>query len=269
MACDFGILTLFNERGETRSETRQHQDRVAGLGGILQEAIQIAIGGGLVNQLTPPDRPISRLFGAKHDLWYSCARVPKGACAAECRIFVECYRQGWNPFPEISLMFSRLLLLFALVPLLELWLLTELAERTSWLTTIAVVLSTGVIGISLVRWQGITTWKEIQRQLASGQSPTRTIVSGVLILVAGALLLTPGLLTDTAGFLLLIPVVRRTAVTFLQKTFASSVSTKFRSSVWVSSASFGSDFRKDSPIHESERPHVEVIEPNYPRIDTQ
>jgi UPF0716 protein FxsA len=166
-------------------------------------------------------------------------------------------------------MFSRLLLLFALVPLLELWLLTELAERTSWLTTIAVVLSTGVIGISLVRWQGINTWKEIQRQLASGQSPTRSIVSGVLILVAGALLLTPGLLTDTAGFMLLIPAVRHTAASFLQRHFSAGLTTRFRGSVWVSSASFDSDFRNASPINESERPHVEVIEPNPSRLDTQ
>jgi len=66
---------------------------------------------------------------------------------------------------------SRLFLLLALVPLAEIWLLMELAEKTSWLTTIAVVLSTGVIGISLVRWQGIKTIQEIQRSAGRKSGP--------------------------------------------------------------------------------------------------
>ncbi len=164
-------------------------------------------------------------------------------------------------------MLSRLILLLALVPLAELWLLMELAQHTSWLTTIAVVLSTGVVGIGLVRWQGINTWKAIQRQLASGQSPSKAIVSGVLILVSGALLLAPGLLTDTVGFLLLIPPVRDAVAIYLQNRCVTGASTKFHSSIWVNSASY--DFRspEDRPSNGSERPHVRVVEPDPPRID--
>ncbi|MDA1231884.1 MAG: FxsA family protein [Planctomycetota bacterium] len=164
-------------------------------------------------------------------------------------------------------MLSRLFLLLALVPLAELWLLMELAQQTSWLTTIVVVLSTGVIGISLVRWQGIKTLKDIQRQLAAGESPSQTIVSAVLILVAGALLLTPGLLTDTVGFLLLIPSFRFATAAYLQRRFMTSISTKFRSSVWVQSGSFGSGFADDAQSNASERPSVRVVEPDPPRIE--
>ncbi|MCA9010037.1 MAG: FxsA family protein [Planctomycetaceae bacterium] len=163
-------------------------------------------------------------------------------------------------------MFSRLFLLFALVPLAELWLLMELAKRTNWLTTIAVVLTTGLVGISLVRWQGINTWREIQRQLASGKSPSRTIVSGVLILIAGALLLTPGLLTDTLGFLLLIPPVRYAAAMYLQSRFVTSVSTKFRSSVWVNSPMADFTMHEDSELDPTQRPSVRVVEPDRPAI---
>lgn len=164
-------------------------------------------------------------------------------------------------------MLSRLFLLLALVPLAEIWLLMELAEKTNWLTTIAVVLSTGVVGISLVRWQGVKTIQDIQRQLAAGQSPSKTIVSGVLILVAGAMLLTPGLLTDTAGFLLLIPAVRYAVAIFLQRRFVSGVSAKFRSSVWVQSGSSGSGFHEETSFEETERPSVRVVEPDVPKID--
>lgn len=163
-------------------------------------------------------------------------------------------------------MFSRLFLLFALVPLAELWLLMELAKRTNWLTTIGVVLTTGLVGISLVRWQGINTWREIQRQLASGKSPSRSIVSGVLILVAGALLLTPGLLTDTLGFLLLIPPVRYAAAMYLQSRFVTSVSTKFRSSVWVNTPAADFAIHEDSELDSTQRPSVRVVEPDRPAI---
>lgn len=162
---------------------------------------------------------------------------------------------------------NRLFLLLALVPLAEIWLLMELADKTSWVTTIAVVLSTGATGIGLVRWQGLKTIQEIQRQLAAGQSPSKSIVSGVLILVAGAMLLTPGLLTDTAGFLLLIPPVRSIVASYLQRRFVSSVSAKFRSSVWVQSSSAGPGFHAETPFTESERPSVRVVEPDPDRIE--
>lgn len=165
-------------------------------------------------------------------------------------------------------MLSRLFLLLAVVPLAEIWLLMLLAEKTSWGTTIVVVLSTGVIGISLVRWQGIKTIQEIQRQLAAGQSPSKTIVSGVLILVSGAMLLTPGLLTDTAGFLLLIPAVRYAVATYLQRRFVNGISARFRSSVWVQSASARSGFDPESGFSDTERPSVRVVEPDVPKIDS-
>jgi len=164
-------------------------------------------------------------------------------------------------------MLGRLVLLLALVPLAELWLLMELAQRTSLLMTIAVVLTTGVVGISLVRWQGINTARTIQRQLASGQSPSRSMVSGVLLLVAGALLLTPGLLTDTVGFLLLVPWIRTAIAIYMEKRFVAGISTKFRSSVWVHSSSSGWRTAEDEPLNESERPHVVVVEPEQRAID--
>ena len=131
-------------------------------------------------------------------------------------------------------MLGRFLLLIVFVPLIELGLLLELTERTSLWTTIAVVLTTGIVGMSLVRWQGIRAWREIQTELASGRSPSRSIISGVMILIAGALLLTPGLLTDTVGFSLLIPPVRSAIAAFIQRHAISSMAAHVRTSFWVS-----------------------------------
>ncbi len=106
-------------------------------------------------------------------------------------------------------MLLRLLLLFTLLPVVELMLLVKLHELTSWPVTIGVVLLTGVVGASLARRQGWQNVRRMQDELAAGRVPTDSILDGILILVAGAMLITPGLLTDTTGFLLLIPPVRR------------------------------------------------------------
>lgn len=162
---------------------------------------------------------------------------------------------------------GRFLLLIVFVPLIELGLLLELTKLTSLWVTIAVVLTTATVGMNLVRWQGINTWKEIQRQLAAGQSPSRSIVSGVLILVAGAMLLAPGLLTDTVGFLLLIPAVRSVITTRLQKRFVTNAAAHFRSSVWVNSATPEPMSQSDDEVNGPSRPYVRVVDPHEPRID--
>ena len=163
--------------------------------------------------------------------------------------------------------FLRFLFLLALVPLAELWLLIELTKRTSLGWTIALVLFTGMLGMSLVRWQGIKALQQIQQQVASGQSPSLAIIAGVLVLVAGAFLLTPGILTDTAGFLLLIPQLRMSIARYAQKRLIGSAVSGIKGSVWVSSFSTG--FPNTASTNQgdvSERPCVQVIDPNQPKL---
>jgi len=104
--------------------------------------------------------------------------------------------------------FFLVLSLLVLVPLLELWLLIQLSQATDWGTTLAVVILTGIVGAALARRQGLTVWHRIQTQLSQGNSPTRELLDGLMILFAGTFLLTPGLLTDGVGLLLLLPPVR-------------------------------------------------------------
>ena len=102
-----------------------------------------------------------------------------------------------------------LLLLLTLLPLMELALLIQLYQVTDLGTTLAVVILTGVVGAALARRQGLETWYRIQRRLSEGKPPTTELMDGLMIFIAGALLITPGMLTDAAGFLLLMPPVRR------------------------------------------------------------
>ncbi len=105
-------------------------------------------------------------------------------------------------------MFLILLLLLTVVPLVELMILIRLYHATDLITTLAVVIVTGIVGAALARRQGWETWRRIQTQLSQGKPPTTELLDGLMIVIAGALLITPGILTDLAGFSLLIPPVR-------------------------------------------------------------
>jgi UPF0716 protein FxsA len=99
-------------------------------------------------------------------------------------------------------------LVFLAVPAVELWVLILLNRRMGLGPTLAILLTTGLLGFWLAKWQGWRTVQRIQRELATGQVPSAAVMDGVLILVAGLLLVTPGFITDVVGFLLLLPPTR-------------------------------------------------------------
>lgn len=116
-----------------------------------------------------------------------------------------------------------LLLLFIVVPLVELFLLIEIGQRIGTLATIALIVGTGALGAALARQQGLSTLARLRAALAEGRPPAEPIVEGALILVAAAVLLTPGVLTDLVGFLCLIPACRRVALRAARRRFERGV----------------------------------------------
>ena len=127
-------------------------------------------------------------------------------------------------------MFFRLLLLFTVVPLIELMLLIEIGRWVGLPATIALVLFTGALGAWLARTQGMQTLARLQQELQAGRMPTDALLDGLMIFIAGAVLLTPGLLTDLFGFALLTPacrgVVRRAVSEGFRKRFTTGGSSK-------------------------------------------
>ncbi len=101
------------------------------------------------------------------------------------------------------------LLLFIIVPLLEMLLLFEVAEQIGGFTTLGLVVLTAVIGVQILKQQGLSTLLRANQRLESGQLPAQEIVEGMLLAGAGALLLTPGFVTDTLGFVFLAGPLRR------------------------------------------------------------
>ncbi|MCL1091900.1 FxsA family protein [Shewanella profunda] len=102
-----------------------------------------------------------------------------------------------------------LFLLFVLIPVVELSVLIRVGEVLGTWTTIGLVLFTAVLGVSLVRSQGISTLMQVQQKLTRGEAPGQEIVEGMMLAMAGVLLVIPGFVTDFIGLLLLTPLTRR------------------------------------------------------------
>ena len=126
-------------------------------------------------------------------------------------------------------MFGRLLLLFIVVPLLDLFFLLWISKFTGLAATIGLVILTGVIGAWLAKQQGTFVKGQIKDRLSQQQMPADLIGDGAMIMFAAGLLLTPGLLTDLLGFSFLIPACR----TQYKKAFAQSFKSNVKFQVFA------------------------------------
>ena len=102
-----------------------------------------------------------------------------------------------------------LLIAFLVVPLAEIYLLIEVGSVVGAVATTGLVVLTAVVGAALMRVQGLATLFRARSAMAKGEVPALELMEGAVILVAGALLLTPGFITDAAGFICLVPTLRR------------------------------------------------------------
>ena len=114
-------------------------------------------------------------------------------------------------------MFFKLFLLFTLIPVIELSLLIEIGSYIGILNTVIIVILTALVGAYMVRMEGMGVMYRIQKNMQEGQFPAEEMISGAMILVAGALLLTPGFFTDIIGFLMVIPLSRNYISAMIKK----------------------------------------------------
>jgi UPF0716 protein FxsA len=97
-----------------------------------------------------------------------------------------------------------LFFLVLLYPLLELWLLVQVGSLIGATAVLALVLGSGLLGVTILRRAG---WLALLRA-RSGNAPAMVLTDGVLLAAAGLLLFLPGLLGDLLGVLLLLPITR-------------------------------------------------------------
>lgn len=125
-------------------------------------------------------------------------------------------------------MFAKLLILFTVVPILELYLLIKLGEEIGAFNTIMIIIVTAVAGAWLSKTQGLAAIQNIRTSINSGRLPAMEIMHGFMILLGGFALLAPGVLTDILGITLLIPFTRKIYMAWILKI----IKTRIRTGRW-------------------------------------
>ncbi len=115
-----------------------------------------------------------------------------------------------RPFPLIAL-------IFFLIPLIEIYFLIQVGGWIGALPTVALVVLTAVVGVALLRQQGLSTFMRFQASVNRGELPAAEMIEGVILMVGGAFLLTPGFFTDALGFICLLPASRQTLARWLMR----------------------------------------------------
>jgi len=95
-----------------------------------------------------------------------------------------------------------------LVPIVELYVMVQVAGVIGALPTVVLVVALSLGGAWLMKVEGLGVLRRMQRQLNAGEMPTTEAVNGVLIVTGGLLMLVPGFVTGAIGLLLLLPPVR-------------------------------------------------------------
>jgi UPF0716 protein FxsA len=108
----------------------------------------------------------------------------------------------------VNRLFRLLLLLFIVVPIVEIYVLIQVGKVIGGWTTILLILLTSALGAYLAKTQGRITWQRMQMELSMGRPPGDSLLDGISVLIGGMLLLTPGFVTDAMGLLLLLPITR-------------------------------------------------------------
>ncbi len=103
------------------------------------------------------------------------------------------------------------------MPIIEIGVFIQVGDLLGLMPTILIVFITAIVGVNLLKKQGLKAWTDIQLSLAQGKIPAVEMASAAQLLFAGALLLTPGFVTDAVGFSLMIPSVREHVAKLLIK----------------------------------------------------
>ena len=101
-----------------------------------------------------------------------------------------------------------LVLLFIVVPIVEIYVIIQVGQAIGALWTIALLVADSILGSLLLRSQGRAAWRRFNDAVATARVPAREVLDGMLVIFGGALLLTPGFVTDIFGLLFLLPPTR-------------------------------------------------------------
>ncbi len=120
-----------------------------------------------------------------------------------------------------------ILLALLLAPFIEIAGFVWLGPYLGVAGTLAFVLISAFIGLSLLRSQGLAALTRLQREVDSGSAPLPAALDGALRIIAALLLIVPGFFSTALGLILLVPPIRAAAVAGAERRIAAG------GSVWI------------------------------------
>ena len=102
----------------------------------------------------------------------------------------------------------------SVVFVLEIWLLLTWGPILGTMGTVLWILASFLLGLVLLRLEGVFKLMQIHRQFLAEELPTREILDLFLILLGAVMLILPGFGTDIFGLCMLIPPLRWVVRTF-------------------------------------------------------
>lgn len=158
-------------------------------------------------------------------------------------------------------MFGLLVLLFTVVPALEIYLLIKIGSQLGGVNTVAIVVITGVVGAALAKSQGLAIINKMQRDLSQGMLPANQIIHGLLVFGGGLLLLTPGFLTDIFGLSMVIPGTRHILVELIKSQIEKGI--KNGNIFFTSNTSFSTDYTVKDHEKDQDEKMADIIEVDF------
>jgi UPF0716 protein FxsA len=101
-----------------------------------------------------------------------------------------------------------LLVLFVVVPAVEIYVLIQVGQAIGALPTVALLIADAVLGTWLFKREGRRAWTALREAIEGRRVPGREVADGALVVLGGAFLITPGFVTDVIGVFCLLPPTR-------------------------------------------------------------
>ena len=133
----------------------------------------------------------------------------------------------------------NLFIIFIFLPIVEIYFFVKIGTEIGAVSTIIFTLITAMLGLFIIKYQGITSFVQARQTMFSNEEPAIEILSNFALMICGLLLLIPGFFTDSFGILLILPIIRKILIKYLIKkagsNFKNSQKSKYKDYIDVDS----------------------------------
>jgi UPF0716 protein FxsA len=142
---------------------------------------------------------------------------PKGNFAGNRDAFTDQPRQPLT----LSVIFLGALLFIAA----EIVAFVAVAHQIGFLWALLLLIVVSALGPFIVRRVGLGVLAHTQERLGRGELPTRELLDGLVVLIAGAMICVPGFISDALGLLLMVAPLRHFVIRMVGHRLARRVQT--------------------------------------------